>query len=209
MSDSVHDLRDTIVPKSDQLNADDLIAGPITARIEAVRRGSAEQPVEIHLDGQRPYRPCKGMRRVLIQAWGNDGREWVGRSMTLYRNPEVKYGGVKVGGIEISHLSNIDARLEIAVTVAKGKRKIHMVEPLRVAPPTVAASIDTKPLWAAMKESSVAGRVKAVLAQMYPGREAKTLKPPEVKALHDAVFAPAETPAREPGQDGDDVNPFD
>lgn len=198
MSD-VQDLRDTIVPKSDQTNADDLIAGPITVRIEAVRRGSTEQPVELHLSGHRPYRPCKGMRRVLIQAWGNDGRVWVGRSMTLYRNPEVKYGGVKVGGIEISHLSHIDSRLEIAVTVAKGKRKIHIVEPLRVEQPaapatTAAPGIDTRALWKALGEESVKATAKATMERMYPGRAAKSLTPAEVQALHAEVFADLSAP---------------
>ena len=35
MTDSVHDLRDTVIPKSDQLNAEDLLSGPLTVRIEA------------------------------------------------------------------------------------------------------------------------------------------------------------------------------
>ena len=36
MTDDVQDLRDTIVPKSDQLNADDLLTGPITAKISPI-----------------------------------------------------------------------------------------------------------------------------------------------------------------------------
>jgi hypothetical protein len=60
-------LQDTIVPKSDQLNADDLITGPITVTVEAVKRSpSPEQPIDIYITGHRPFRPCKSMRRVLI-----------------------------------------------------------------------------------------------------------------------------------------------
>ena len=50
MNDTIN-LRDTIAPKSDQLNADDLIAGNITVKIMGVRRGSRDQPVIIDIDG--------------------------------------------------------------------------------------------------------------------------------------------------------------
>ena len=47
----IADLRDTTVPKSDQLNAEDLLAGPLTVKIESVRRGSGkEQPVAVGID---------------------------------------------------------------------------------------------------------------------------------------------------------------
>ena len=45
----VHDLRPTIVPKSDQLNAEQLLGGPMTVTVTDVRvSDSAEQPVSIH-----------------------------------------------------------------------------------------------------------------------------------------------------------------
>ena len=76
MSD-ITDLRDTIVPKSDQLNADQLLGGPITIRVTDVRRGSDDQPIIIAYDndGGRPYKPCKSMRKVLLFAWGADGNQ--------------------------------------------------------------------------------------------------------------------------------------
>lgn len=125
-----NNLRDTIVPKSDQLNADDLIAGSITVKITSVKRGDSEQPISIALDGQRPYKPCKSMRRVLISAWGDDGALWVGRTMTLYNDPEVKFGGVKVGGIRISHLSDIPNDLSMSLTATRGKRAEYRVQKL-------------------------------------------------------------------------------
>jgi hypothetical protein len=68
-------LNATIIPKSDQLNADDLISGPRTIKITAVESGSAEQPVSIQYHGGtgRPYKPSKSMRRVLVAMWGTDG----------------------------------------------------------------------------------------------------------------------------------------
>jgi len=126
------DLSDTVKPKSDQLNADDLIVGPITATISGVSVGSTEQPVKISLsDGLMPYYPCKSMRRVLITAWGADGHEWVGKSLTLYRDPSVRFGGVALGGIRISHLSGIESKMVIVLTTTRSKRAPYEVLPLR------------------------------------------------------------------------------
>jgi hypothetical protein len=97
------DLSQTIVPKSDQLNADDLIAGPVTVTISDVVNGTAEQPVDVRLVEYpgRAYRPSKSMRRVLVSAWTADGALYAGRRLTLYRNPDIMFGRDKVGGIEI------------------------------------------------------------------------------------------------------------
>lgn len=134
MSEPIN-LRETVVPKSTQLNADDLIGVSKTITITKVTRGDSDQPVSIHYenDNGRPYLPCKSMRRVLIHAWGDDGRQWVGRSMTLYCDPEVKFGGVKVGGIRISHVSHIERPMIIALTVTKAKRAEYRVDPLETA----------------------------------------------------------------------------
>lgn len=128
-------LRDTVTPKSDQMNADDLIGITKTITVTSVKRGDADQPVTIHYDGEngRPYKPCKSMRRVLIHAWGDNGNDWIGKSMTLYCDPEVKFGGVKVGGIRISHVSDINRTLDIALTATRGKRAQYQVKPLKIA----------------------------------------------------------------------------
>ena len=124
MSD-VSNLKDTIVAKSSQLNADDLLSGARTITVTAVKRSnSPDQPVDIFFTGDegKPYKPCKSMRKVLVFAWGDDGREWVGRSMTLFHDHSVMWGGVKVGGIRISHLSDIERDIAISLTATKGKK---------------------------------------------------------------------------------------
>ena len=127
------DITPTLTPKSTQLNADDLIAGPLTITVCGVSPGTPEQPVVIKFEGDegRPFLPCKTMRRLLAHAWGTDGHAWIGRGMTLYHDPSVVFGGIKVGGIRISHLSHIDHDLEVALTVTKGKRALYRVRPLR------------------------------------------------------------------------------
>jgi len=128
----INDLSKTIKPKSDQLNADDLISGPMTVTVQSVTlSGQEDQPINVNLGGGlQPYKPCKSMRRLLIFVWGKDGNEWVGRSMTLYNDPAVTWAGQKVGGIRISHLSAISEPISIALTATRGKRKPYTVEPL-------------------------------------------------------------------------------
>lgn len=126
------DLSTTITPNSSQLNADDLMAGPITVTIQEVAPGSDEQPVNVHLVERpgRPYKPSKSMRRVMVAAWGKEASVYAGRRLTLYRNPDTKFGRDVVGGIEISHLSDIPKRMTVALTVTRGKKRTFTVEPL-------------------------------------------------------------------------------
>jgi hypothetical protein len=132
----MNDMSSVIVPKSDQINADTLIAGPMTVTIREVQiRGGQEQPVSIMLEEtELAYRPCKSMSRVLVQAWGPDAKTYVGRRLTLYRDPTVKWAGMEVGGIRISHLSHIDGKMQMQLTATKGQRKPHIVMPLTDAP---------------------------------------------------------------------------
>lgn len=129
------DLSKTIQPKSDQLNADDLVGGSRVIKIRDVKGGADEQqPVSIYFEGDdnKPYKPCKTMRRLLVQVWGADGDAFKGRSMTLYRDDSVKYAGVNVGGIRISHVSHIDKPIDVLITVSKSKRRPVTVQPLKV-----------------------------------------------------------------------------
>lgn len=127
---------ETIQPKSDQLNADDLIGGSKTIKISQIKVYDREvQPVEISYVGDdgKPYKPSLGMRRVLVQLWGEDEQVYIGRSLTLYRNDSVKFGGYEVGGIRISHASDIKEPTRVLETVAKGKRQPITINPLKIA----------------------------------------------------------------------------
>lgn len=130
------DLSRTIIPKSDQLNFEDVQTQSITAVIKAVRAGNSEQPVFIDLEGYdgRPYKPSKSMRRVLIGGWGADGHSWVGRSLTLVGDASVRFGGVAVGGIKIHAMSDVDADFSMMLSVSRGKRQEHRVRRLEVKP---------------------------------------------------------------------------
>jgi len=126
------DLSKTIEAKSDQLNADDLMGGARTVKITNVSVVSGDQPISINYEGDcnKPYKPCKSMRRALIQVWGSDGKEYIGRSMTLYFDPNVTWAGQKVGGIRISHVSDIHKPKTLLLTSSRGKKSPFKIEPL-------------------------------------------------------------------------------
>lgn len=139
------DMKQAIIPKSDQLNADDLLSGPTTIKITGITvRGGQEQPVSISYENDhgKPYKPCKSMCRVLVTAWGPDSSQYVGRSLTLYCDPKVKWGGMEVGGIRISHMSSIEATMTMALTVTRGNKKPFIVNPIPVQTYDYDAALD-------------------------------------------------------------------
>ena len=131
------DISETTQAKSDQQNYDDYAGGIVrTVTVAEVRKGSSEQPVEIHLVEfpGKPFKPAKTVRRLLVAAWGKDSSVYVGRRMTLYGDPTVKWAGQAVGGIRVSHLSDIDKPLKVMLSESKGKRVPVTVQPLPDAP---------------------------------------------------------------------------
>jgi len=127
------DLRPTIIPRSDQINADDLLGLARTIKVTKVSLcAEPDQPIAFNFEGDngKPFKPCKSMRRVLVNVWGSDGNAYAGRSMTLYRDDSVRFGGLEVGGIRISHMSNIEKPVTMALTATRASRKPYTVKPL-------------------------------------------------------------------------------
>jgi hypothetical protein len=153
----MNDMSQVIIPKSDQLNAEDFLAGPRTYTIEAVHiAAGTEQPVNIRLAGEnRAWRPCKSMSRVLVSAWGPDANAYTGRSVTLYNDPKVKWGGMEVGGIRVSHMSHIERDMLLQLTATKGKRAPHVVKVLTDAPKTAGQAKQTPQQWAALHREAI------------------------------------------------------
>lgn len=131
-------LLETIKGKSDQLNACDLVSGPEVLYVRKVipakdEKGKPSFWFDIG-DGKQPYKPCLSMRRVILGAWDRK-QSWIGRALQVYCDPTIKFGGEKVGGIRISHMSHIEKTLEIPLTVSKGKSSVYIVHPLQIAAP--------------------------------------------------------------------------
>ena len=123
------DISQALVAKSDQLNASDLSGAPIVATIKAVRKGDASKPVIIDLEGMagRPWKPSKGMLRVVAHAWGVESDAWIGRSVKLVNNPDVIFSGEKVGGVEVVAMSHIDKPFTVPVRLNRKQIKQHPV----------------------------------------------------------------------------------
>jgi hypothetical protein len=126
------DIADTIIPDSSQVNAEDLLSGPRTVTITGVEKGTADQPVFVHLAEfpGRTYRPAKSMRRLMVAAWGAEASAYVGRRLTIFTDPTVKWGGQEVGGVRIAAMSGIDKPMTVALTVSRGKRNPFTIQPL-------------------------------------------------------------------------------
>lgn len=122
--------------KSDQLNALDIMGAEPVIRIRDVQVKKGEQPVSVYFDGDhnRPWKPSKGMLRILAGAWGKDSSQWIGKHAKLYFEPTVMYAGKEVGGIRIRALSDIPQQgMQFALTINRQKREPYHVPLLEIS----------------------------------------------------------------------------
>lgn len=128
------DMLAAIEPKSDQKNFDDFSAGQtLTIKITGASvDATKEQKVTLNYenDNGKPYKPGKSMSRVLVHVWGDSSKNYIGKYLTLYGDPKVRFGKDEVGGIRISNMSHIAEPAVIMLTVSKGKKIPYTVKPL-------------------------------------------------------------------------------
>lgn len=160
MDSEVTDLSEFVQSDSDQLNADDLIAGPRIFTVQRIRRGPPDKRsrkntprlvIYLH-EHPQPYKPCKGMTRLMLAVWGQNPAKWPDDiAMELYRDPTVQFGTIKdddghsypniVGGVRISGLSHLKTdSVDEPVTTGRGQRTIYHIRQIPAAyrPPTLA-----------------------------------------------------------------------
>lgn len=123
------ELLETAQARSDQFNADDLINTHVDVTIKAVQRGpTKEQALQIALEEtEKFYRPSKTFRRALIGCFGDEPANWIGKRLRLIRNPDTMFGGLKVGGIEVSHAS-IEAPVVFMLSTKRGKKSAVSID---------------------------------------------------------------------------------
>ncbi len=129
------DISFALEAKSDQLNAVDIMGTDLIIKIREVRVNQGDQPVSVFFEGDhnRPWKPSKGMLRILAGAWGRDSSAWVGKHAKLFFEPSVIYAGKPVGGIRIRSLSDIPANgLTFALTISRQKREPYIVPLLKI-----------------------------------------------------------------------------
>lgn len=155
-----NDLSSTVVAKSDQLNADDLIE-PITITITRVdKTNSKDQPVNIHSQGRQPFKPCLTMRRMLIAAWGKYKDKWVGKSLTVYCDPEVLWAGKAQGGIRISHVTGIEQPISKMLAVTRGRKAMFTLLPLKQEDINTLTDTDLQWIAAAKTDKEVLSQIE-------------------------------------------------
>lgn len=213
---SVVNLHATIAPKSDQLNADDLIGRTLTIKVTKVSLcGEPTQPIAVHYEGDngKPYKPCKSMRRVMVHVWGGDGNLFVGRRMTLFRDDRVQFGGDAVGGIRISHMSDIDREVVMALTMTRANRKPYTVKPLPAerapggAEPT--QELDLLTILTNGREAAAMGSAALTAWWGSLGKPAKLAAKATLDSELKATAAKADAAAEAGDTEGDDDVPFD
>lgn len=130
------DISHTLIAKSDQLNAVDIIGTEKLLTIISVDvKQSGEQPVVIHYEGEnkRPWKPALTARRILAALWGSESSNWIGHTVAVHCDPTVVYAGEEVGGIRPHAATGIDSERVIKLKERRGpKPKTFTIQPLRM-----------------------------------------------------------------------------
>lgn len=130
------DITQAMQAKSDQLNAVDIMGSPIIIKVRAVDyKQGREQPVWVYYDGDnnRPWKPSKGMIRILCGAWGTETDAWIGRHARLEYESSVVYAGKEVGGVWVKAMTDIPEKgMMFSLAINRSKRIPFPVEFLKV-----------------------------------------------------------------------------
>jgi hypothetical protein len=197
------DVTKAMEPKSDQLNADDFLTGPRDVRIASVDvDNTRDKKVWIYIEGEpkKPWKPSVTYLRVVSVIWSTPNAAlWIGRELTLYRDPEIHFGPEKVGGIAVSHMDGIERPTAVSVTKTRGKKQTIIIKPFisKDAP-----KIDVEAVNTAAREAAANGKASFTDWWQSNATTRDLVKPimDELKASVAAADAPA--PA-----EGDDNGP--
>lgn len=135
MTNNEIDIEAVTASTADQLCGDDLLGGSRNIRIVSVSsfaddKGKLRATLRYDGDNGKPFIPAKTCARIMVALWGKHTSEWVGKTLTVYRDPEVMFGGAKIGGVRISHASDINETLKIQLATKRGKKDTFIVKPL-------------------------------------------------------------------------------
>jgi len=131
-------LMQALAPKSDQLNADDLIVANKVIKFTKVlvNLQSEAQKVIVHYENDqgKPWKPSKSMGRVLAEILGADFAAWEGQQIELFKNKEITFGKEKCGGIQIAAMGALKNAVTVMITTKRAVKSKITILPLLVAP---------------------------------------------------------------------------
>ena len=173
----MNDMSMTIVAKSDQINACDLIGNPRTITVREVRiKAGDDQPVSILIEGdQKAFRPCKGVRRLLVRVWGPDASKYIGQSMTIFCDPKVTWAGKEEGGIRVSHMTGLNEKIIEFMRTSRAATRPYEILPLRTDTAPPANKRQTAEQWAAEHMEAIAQAADADALDALCNRAAKAM----------------------------------
>lgn len=157
-----------LAPKSDQLNADDLIVSNLVIKVTKVivNLQSEAQKIWVHYEGDngKPWKPSKSMGRVLAEILGGDFTLWTGQYIELFKNKEIMFGKDKCGGIQIAAMSALKNATTVIITTKRGVKSKITILPLLVQQPTTQGSQktsnpDLKKIGDSLREASKKGMI--------------------------------------------------
>lgn len=142
-------MRAAIAPRSNVMNAEDLLTGERTFTVTAAKVDmSKERPVSIwfaEFPEGRPFQPSVTVCRIFAKLWGEEESEYVGRKVTLYRDETVKWAGQPIGGIRVRAMSHIGKKpVQLALAESSKTRAQWTVLPLADEAPTSPALTETE-----------------------------------------------------------------
>lgn len=183
--------------KSDQLNAVDIMGVEPVITIREVRVSGGDQPVSVyfHGDNSRPWKPSKGMIRILMAGWGKESDDWVGKSVQIYMEPSVKYAGKEVGGIRIRAMSDIPQKgMMCALTLNRQKREPYPVTWLNMKRPAYPADKFDAAFGAMVKMMQEGSSIEQIVAQC---QKTGDLAPGQLARLQEAAPVPVDDHAED------------
>lgn len=162
------DLSESFASASEQLTYPDIGERILNVTVaKVVPRGDKPKDPAIHLTEfpGKPLLPGVNVGSVLRKAWGLDGKAWVGRTMTIYGDPEVFFGKDKTGGVRVSHVSHIDAPVSVPRR-GKGARGQITVQPLADESPHAAELAELQALWRVTDDPDERARIEARASEL-------------------------------------------
>jgi len=196
------DVTKAIAPRSDQINADSLVTGPMTIKVRDVKVDpTGEQPIWVYFEGDdnKPWKPCKTAARCLATIWGANAAQWIGMSCTIFNDPTVTWGGAAVGGIRVSHMEGLDKPRVLSLTKTRGKKGSITIQPLVTKDEP---KIDVDAVNTAARDAASNG--KAVFTEWW---QANANLRDTIKPIMDELKATVATADETPETEGDDNGP--
>jgi hypothetical protein len=131
--------------------------------------------VSVHLAEapDRPFKPSATNLRLIVIGWGQDDTTWVGRRIKLDLDPEVRFGGEKVGGIRVVALSDMEQPFTAKLPTTRGKKAEFRVEKLDNAPaappiPVFATEDDARTYWMQRRDAGATPEELAAIQNAAP-----------------------------------------